>query len=338
MLHPLNFPAVRRAFTLIELLVVIAIIGVLIALLLPAIQQAREAARRSQCANNLKQIGTALHIYSSAHNIFPPVKISGSETRVETWVNGNALSWRVMILPMMDQQQLYDTINFDHWLRVDANFSVPEAELGWKQAEGTILPALLCPSDNTRQKVSGTGSSDPSAGTNYGALLSSTIEHGNINFAGSSDGGFAYAGDRLAGYADGLSKTAMVVEVFRGKAFRRTEGGGVDRTGLRCGRWIASSALCEADSSEPPNFGINAKNAATPTDVGEDIIDWDDDFGGPPLFNGRSGRRPSSSLHVGGVNVLLGDATVQFVSENVDRDLWRNTGTRAGSETQQIKF
>ncbi|MGL4462954.1 MAG: DUF1559 domain-containing protein [Planctomycetia bacterium] len=326
--HFSGLPALRRrAFTLIELLVVIAIIGVLIALLLPAIQQAREAARRSQCQSNMKQLGTALHNYNSAHSIFPPMKIWGRETRVQNWIGGNSMSWRVMILPMMDQQQLYDTINFDEWLQEDAN---PNSPPSWRQAERQILPSLLCPSDSSRVVVNANGPA--TAGTNYGALVSSTITHGDQNLAGWSDGGFAFMGDTVAGYEDGLSQTAMVVEVFRGKAFRITSAG-YDATGLRCGRWIASTAFCEADSSEVPNFGINARNAPTNDDLGEDRTDWSDDMNW-----GRVGRRPASSTHVGGVNVLMGDATVKFMSENVDRDLWRHTGTRAGKETQQVKF
>ncbi|MGL4462953.1 MAG: DUF1559 domain-containing protein [Planctomycetia bacterium] len=327
----------RRAFTLIELLVVVAIVGVLIALLLPAIQQAREAARRSQCQANMKQIGTALHNYNSAHNIFPPMKIWGQESRLQPWIGGNAMSWRVLILPMMDQQQLYDTINFDHWLQVAANSGVPQAELGWKQAERTIVQSYICPSDITpivNQNIdTAGGSTGLMAGTNYGGVISSTITHGNTGLARYSDGGFAFAGDTVAGYIDGMSQTVMAVEIFRGKAFRVVNAN-IDATGRRCGRWIASSATCEADSSEPPNFGINTKNAATSADLGEDRVDWIDDMAGP----GRTGRRPASSLHVGGANVLMGDATVHFISENVDRDLWRNTGSRAGKETQQIKF
>src|SRR3954454_25192238 len=104
---------VRRGFTLIELLVVIAIIAILIALLLPAVQQAREAARRTQCKNNLKQIGLALHNYHDTCNSFPPGWIN-------TWASnpprsnfpGNSWGWNAMILPMMDQGNVYNQINW----------------------------------------------------------------------------------------------------------------------------------------------------------------------------------------------------------------------------------
>lgn len=100
--------AMRRGFTLIELLVVIAIIAVLIALLLPAVQQAREAARRTQCKNNLKQIGLALHNYHDAHDCFPPGQIRGWNGSFDS---GNGFAWGALILPFMDQANLYNLLN-----------------------------------------------------------------------------------------------------------------------------------------------------------------------------------------------------------------------------------
>src|SRR6266487_2467467 len=97
----------RLGFTLIELLVVIAIIAVLVALLLPAVQQAREAARRSQCRNNLKQIGLALHDYHSTHNVFPPGYVAGAAYPATS----NGWSWCAQLLPYLDQASLYHSIN-----------------------------------------------------------------------------------------------------------------------------------------------------------------------------------------------------------------------------------
>ena len=103
-------------FTLIELLVVIAIIAILIALLLPAVQQAREAARRTQCKNNLKQIGIALHNYHDTHSCLPPMKIWANGIDCpggpDGWTNTGGWSWRVMILPFVEQSTMYNQINF----------------------------------------------------------------------------------------------------------------------------------------------------------------------------------------------------------------------------------
>src|SRR3954469_9382671 len=103
----------RLAFTLVELLVVIAIIGILVALLLPAVQSAREAARRMQCQNNVKQLGLALHNYHDVHKIFPPSSIWPVESEIEKKNNGNlGANWVIMVLPYMEQQNLYNSFNF----------------------------------------------------------------------------------------------------------------------------------------------------------------------------------------------------------------------------------
>ncbi len=110
---------VRKGFTLIELLVVIAIIAMLIALLLPAIQRAREAARRMQCINNLKQIGLAMHNYESVFGTFPPGYIATlSSGNGEPEFTGGGFGWGSMLLPYLDENRLYDTINFNT-LRAD---------------------------------------------------------------------------------------------------------------------------------------------------------------------------------------------------------------------------
>src|SRR5262245_9570190 len=105
---PSRRPHARRGFTLIELLVVIAIIGVLIALLLPAVQQAREAARRIQCVNNLKQIGIALHNYHDTNGSFP---LGGVSTPSSAWARESCLTWRALILPQMEANTVFNALN-----------------------------------------------------------------------------------------------------------------------------------------------------------------------------------------------------------------------------------
>jgi len=125
----------QRGFTLIELLVVIAIIAVLVSLLLPAVQQAREAARRTQCRNHLKQLGLALHNYHSSQNVFPPGYVAGAAYPATT----NGWGWCAQLLPQLDQGPLYDTINFSLAVENSANLPV------WS----VTLPGLVCPSDQT---------------------------------------------------------------------------------------------------------------------------------------------------------------------------------------------
>jgi prepilin-type N-terminal cleavage/methylation domain-containing protein/prepilin-type processing-associated H-X9-DG protein len=137
----------RRGFTLIELLVVIAIIAVLIGLLLPAVQAAREAARRIQCTNNLKQIGLALLNYCDTFSVFPPGGITGYKPRDPPgyWENiarANCLNWRALILAQMDQNPTYNAINFDMQASVDG-------DLSFYTVHGTVISTWLCPSDGT---------------------------------------------------------------------------------------------------------------------------------------------------------------------------------------------
>jgi prepilin-type N-terminal cleavage/methylation domain-containing protein/prepilin-type processing-associated H-X9-DG protein len=138
----------RRGFTLVELLVVIAIIGILIALLLPAVQSAREAARRSQCSNNLKQIGTALHLYHGAMKVFPPGNIVHFASDANGCFGGQGGQlpgppWTVLILPYLEQSQLYNSLDFKGRFNAYVNLGV--------QQQNTLLceitlPAFVCPS------------------------------------------------------------------------------------------------------------------------------------------------------------------------------------------------
>lgn len=148
----MNMVKRRRGFTLIELLVVIAIIAVLIALLLPAVQQAREAARRTQCKNNIKQIGLALHNYHDSYNLFPPGFVYDQNRTAATFA-GNMWGWNAFILPMMDQGTVYNQCNFNIGFAgglTSAGLETNEAGVSGAATHGaefTIIPTLRCPSD-----------------------------------------------------------------------------------------------------------------------------------------------------------------------------------------------
>ncbi len=154
---------VRRGFTLIELLVVIAIIAVLIALLLPAVQQAREAARRSSCQNNLKQLGLALHNYHDVHNTFPPGYVAGT-----TSPYGNRFAWSTQILPQIEQ----GNIPFDFTTRVYDNNLQTDA-IGNDRFINQILTIYQCPSDN--RDPTSTINSSTGTTTNGGATFTNLI-------------------------------------------------------------------------------------------------------------------------------------------------------------------
>ncbi|HUQ71374.1 MAG TPA: DUF1559 domain-containing protein, partial [Planctomycetaceae bacterium] len=161
----------RRGFTLIELLVVIAIIAILIALLLPAVQQAREAARRTQCRNNLKQLGLALHNYHDNFNIFPmgfSDVVAGNAER-----NGSGWAWSAMVLPYLDQAPLYNQFNFNVTPYNCVNCAAPIT--GNQALVGTQLAAFSCPSDVK-----------PATAANNGGAANTSASQGTAAIATSS--------------------------------------------------------------------------------------------------------------------------------------------------------
>lgn len=179
-----------RGFTLVELLVVIAIIGVLVGLLLPAVQAAREAMRRASCQNNLHQIGLALHNYHAAHNKFPPGAI---EVRPQ-FPNGKQLAWSAFVLPFMEQSGLHEQIDFK------LAFDAPENE----PAAATILPGFLCPSTpRSDGLMQGRGASD------YGGIYGQRITGRNDPPNGMMLHDRALA---MRDVLDGSSHTVMISE------------------------------------------------------------------------------------------------------------------------------
>jgi prepilin-type N-terminal cleavage/methylation domain-containing protein/prepilin-type processing-associated H-X9-DG protein len=344
----------RGGFTLVELLVVIAIIGILVALLLPAVQAAREAARRMSCGNNLKQIALAIHNYHDTYKAFPPIRggqlVNGgtqpfgstvtSYPGCPGWFNSTAWSWRALILPFVEQQPLYDTINFST-IRDTTCYSPAAAFTGPRDPNLVLLPAYECPSEAWPRN----GSNAP---TNYAGIWGSDANpfNGNQSRLGVFGMGSSVSTIRMANLTDGTANTAMVGEVYRGVPYWRTTGG--SHTGQRCDRWIVETGFCGADTSYPPNtYKISQAACATrpPISIADnstvavnpsqcptknccaDIVEWVDNHN-----NGNRGRRPISSLHPGGAQAAYADGGVKFVPETVDTLVWRGTGTRAGGE------
>jgi prepilin-type N-terminal cleavage/methylation domain-containing protein len=289
----------RRAFTLIELLVVIAIIAVLIALLLPAVQQAREAARRTQCKNNLKQLGLAIHNYVDTQSVFP----------MGGWVNGSfdMGSYMVRILPYVDQGPLYNQINFN--VTIDTQV-LPNGQ----QLAIQIIPTYLCPSDGDGPIFTNSENygASPRAKSNYAGNIGNQNSSGCntgwnlLNGNGSATNGDTYsvgqvsgvlmkfpASIRLAEITDGTSNTLLMGEV-RPKCSSHEQDG-----------WIDSNAF----------WTVTGPGLNYPTCPGE------------PGFTGSGCNQIGSgswgtantfrSRHVGGVQFVLCDGSVRFISSNI---------------------
>ncbi len=298
-----SFPQRQRAFTLIELLVVIAIIAILIALLLPAVQQAREAARRTQCKNNLKQIGLALHNYHDTANTFPPVCVfSAYDTvPVHTATDQAAYGWGAFILPQLEQAAVFNSLDVNgrelHVLLKDFPAERPKVQ--------TVLQTFRCPSD-TAEAINVTPGRNFSnavyGGTrastsNYIANLG-TIWRGSQNWLNGrfDPHGVMWASSKvsIARITDGASNTILVGE----RAY-------VDTAGW----WIGTR-----NYNGTGNAGLTQIAGTSVTKINEFVTGGN--FGG------------FSSQHTGGAHFLLGDGAVRFISENIQFD---QTGNDLGA-------
>lgn len=330
--------AKRSGFTLIELLVVIAIIAVLVALLLPAVQQAREAARRSSCKNNLKQVGLAMHNYHDTHRTLPPGVINGGDA---TGANApydcvlNTTAW-TMLLPFLDQAPLYNQYDFN-----EPGSPTDRAGKGlcgtgdWQRnsiVTQQVLSVLSCPSDEADTQLTyNHGDShydrDPGSparasyvlcgGYLYGAhfwnrysswritLMDGTSIKGRGTFL---NGGAA----KFRDFKDGMSNTMIVGEsvtqhlsnAYTPHAF-----------------WYSRTAL----------FGRSVSNTQTNHD--HYCINCDSQW---VSWGGANRVYPyawvMSSAHTGGMHGLLGDGSVRFISENIDANTWMKINVPAGGQ------
>jgi prepilin-type N-terminal cleavage/methylation domain-containing protein/prepilin-type processing-associated H-X9-DG protein len=334
----------RRAFTLIELLVVIAIIGVLVALLLPAVQQAREAARRAQCKNNLKQLGIAVHNYADTNNAFPPNLVPGGN------FNYSGGNWGVLafLSPFLEQSNVYNSMNLE--APTYTGYPAVIADPGNNRAAGLLIPLFLCPTDLGRSLgsgygVAGLGPANYCANQGSGIYVDSSGAPANGSPYNSNGVMFANSRVRIGEILDGTSNTACMSESVLGDGTRSVMGStppGPPRTTYGYLMTFQSS-LDDASCGAPSAWNFTdlrqflwysgeIRNAAynhyyTPNSRNYDCI-----TNAIALQYTAIGWKAARSLHPGGVNLMLCDGSVRFTSENVDTTVWRSLGTRAGAE------
>lgn len=313
----------RRGFTLIELLVVIAIIAVLVALLLPAVQQAREAARRSSCKNNLKQLGLAMHNYHDTFSAFPP---QASDSLY-------GYSAQAQILPMLDQGNLYNLLDFDQPVQVGLPWA-PNVNPALADLVGQALPVLRCPSD-PGDPIYIDSSGDSWAGSNYLVNGGSGL---GTNYCSQINDGLFWRGShtRFRDVTDGTTNTIFMAETVFGRRgantttlvdpqrqMKRVSGGppcvpisdtmitsaATQFEGSRAGAWILSTGYHSLV------HGYLSPNSETPDHAHHGEI--------------LSGPR---SAHVGGVHGLLCDGSVHFLSESIDQTILRHLFSRHDGE------
>ncbi len=303
-----NCPGRRsRAFTLIELLVVIAIIAILIALLLPAVQQAREAARRTQCKNNLKQIGLALHNYHDTFGVFPPgYQDSGTPARNGGW------GWSSQVLPQIDQSALYNQFDFNRR---------PNGSLGSPQniaLLATVLPGFNCPSDlkptHTAIHSPGNDAYTERAATssycaNAGAFTGVPCElPGPGQVTTPRDNGVVYVNTsiRIGAITDGSSNTLLAGEVTWAGSQNQTLYGSTHSGG---------AARCDIEGAAGGGMFRHVRGARYK-------------MNGLPVQH-----KAYHSMHVGGAQFTMADGSVRFISDNIEHSATDFTVYQANPES-----
>ena len=309
----------RSAFTLVELLVVIAIIGILVALLLPAVQFAREAARRMQCSSHLRQFGVAMHTYHDTMKTLPPGRTSKS------------ISTHAHLLPFMEYQDIHKLIDFSVSVN-HANNTV---------ARATKVPIFNCPSDRIDTMPTGRAGTNYRANQGSGILWNGTAvtTPGATNYGIPAPNGVFYqhSATGFGEITDGTSNTAAFSEHIRGDSSNAIANDRMDTFGPKTHPPTPDQAVLDCE-----NLNWQDLQYQNVSDVG---VPWLEGYHSTTIYfhvsgpNKRSCMYPpgliattANSNHPNGVNLLLCDGAVRFVNNSINIQTWRRIGSRDGNE------